>query len=174
MKIKTIVVGELEENCYLLMENDSCLVVDPGEEYEKIRKEIGSLSVLGVLITHHHFDHVGALNALLKDYKIPKYDFSNEEKEYKIGPFTFQIVLNPGHSKDSVRFVFEKERIMFVGDFVFQGTVGRCDLEGGNFNEMKESIRSLKKEKENYTLYPGHGPKTTLDQEKKYNMYFED
>lgn len=173
MEIKTIIVGALEENCYLLIKENTCLVVDPGDEYEKIKKEIGSLKVLGILITHHHFDHIGALKTLLEDYKVPQYDFSSEKREYIIENFTFQIVSNPGHSKDSVRFVFKEEKVMFVGDFVFQGTVGRCDLEGGNFNEMKESIKCLKEEDSSYILYPGHGPKTTLEKEKKYNIYFE-
>lgn len=173
MNIQTITTGYLEENCYLLIHGDSCLVVDPGDDYEKIRKFLKNYQVLGVLITHHHFDHVGALEPLLEEYHASIYDINSiEKKEYSLGPFHFQIVKNPGHSKDSVRFVFKKEQVMFVGDFVFYHSIGRTDLPGGNPKEMVESLNQLKVETENYTLYPGHGPKTTLEEEKKNNPYF--
>lgn len=171
MEIKTIQTGALEENCYLLIENKTCLIIDPGDEYPKIRNKIETNQVLGVLITHHHFDHVGALEELLNEFHVPVYDFSKKEGAYSVGSFHFEIVDNPGHSKDSIRFVFPKEKIMFVGDFVFYGSIGRCDLLGGDIEEMKESIVSLLKESENYVLYPGHGPKTTLEKEKKQNPY---
>ena len=173
MEIQTITTGYLEENCYLLIHGDSCLVVDPGGEYGEIRKSLKNYQVLGVLITHHHFDHVGALEPLLEEYHTSIYDINSiEKKEYSLGPFHFQIMGNPGHSKDSVRFVFKVEKVMFVGDFVFYHSIGRTDLPGGDSKEMVGSLNQLKKETENYTLYPGHGPKTTLEEEKKNNPYF--
>ena len=173
MEIQVIPTGYLEENCYLLMDGDFCLVVDPGDEYEKIRDSLKKYQVLGVLITHYHFDHVGALEPLIKEYPVPIYDtHSIENKEYSLGPFHFKMIRNSGHSKDSVRFVFSEEKIMFVGDFVFYHSIGRMDLEGGNSKEMMDSLKKLKEEEGSYTLYPGHGPKTTLEEEKKYNPYF--
>ncbi len=173
MKVKRVLTGYLEENCYLLIKDNCCLVIDPGDDYLKIKKEIGDLKVLAVLITHYHFDHIGALKELLGEFSVPVYDFnSSDEKKYQIGPFCFKVVFNPGHSKDSIRFVFGKEEMMFVGDFIFQGSIGRCDLEGGSFEQMQKSIQSLLKETVNYLIYPGHGPKTTLEYEKKYNAYF--
>jgi len=172
MEIKTIVTGALEENCYLLIDGNSCLVVDPGDEYDKIRKSIGNHRVLGVLITHHHFDHVGALDSLLEEYQVPTYDFHLGEKEYSLGPFCFEVIKNPGHSKDSIRFVFKKEKVMFVGDFVFYHSIGRTDLPGGCEKEMIASLEKLKRENESYILYPGHGIKTTLEEEKRNNPYF--
>lgn len=173
MDVRTIITGQLDENCYLLIKEGKCVIIDPGDDILDIKKAIGKLEVLAVLITHHHFDHVGALSPLLEDYKVPVYDFaSSQEKEYKIGPFQFWIVFNAGHSKDSIRFVFPKEKVMFVGDFIFYESIGRCDLPGGDFTEMKKSIRELIKENTNYSLYPGHGCKTTLEHEKKWNPYF--
>jgi len=172
MNIQTIITGYLEENCYLLIYKDSCLVIDPGDDYEKIRGFLRNYQVLGVLVTHHHLDHVGALAPLLEEYHVPLFDIDSVEKEHSLGPFHFQIVKNPGHSKDSVRFVFTKEKVMFVGDFVFYHSIGRMDLPGGDSEEMMESLTRLKKEQENYTLYPGHGSKTTLKEEKKQNPYF--
>lgn len=173
MEIKVVIVGELEENCYILIRNHKCLVIDPGDEYSKIKEELKNLEVLGVLLTHRHFDHVGALDEFIQEYNVPIYDFSTlKEKEYTIGPFTFNVIYNPGHSKDSIRFVFKKEKIMFVGDFIFLNSIGRTDLEGGDDREMRSSIEQLLLEKENYVLYPGHGPKTTLEFEKMMNPYF--
>lgn len=173
MQIERVVVGALEENCYIVSINDECLVIDPGSEFAKIKETIGNRKVLGVLITHEHFDHVGALEEVLNEYSTSVYKFDNlEEKEYSIGPFKFEVIFNPGHSIDSVSYYFKDERKMFVGDFVFLESIGRCDLEGGNFSKMEESIEKLKEIEDDITLYPGHGLKTTLDYERRFNSYF--
>lgn len=173
MKIKKIVVGELEENCYILEKENSCLIIDPGAEFDKIKTEVGSKMVLGVLLTHHHFDHIGALEETLAYYSTQLYDFNSlQEKDYQVGPFQFKVIYNPGHSKDSISFLFLEERVMFVGDFIFLESIGRCDLEGGDFIEMQKSIEKLKQCQNNLTLYPGHGLKTTLEYEKKHNSFF--
>lgn len=174
MEIIKIETGYLEENCYLICDNNKCLVVDPGDDSDIIISKIGDLEVLGILITHNHFDHVGALKEIKDKYNVDVYD-SNfcSEKEYNIGPFSFKIIFNPGHSKDSISFYFGKEKIMFVGDFVFSGTVGRCDLEGGSFKEMLDSIDKLKTYPADIILYPGHGNETTLSNEIMNNPYFK-
>ena len=173
MEIKTVITGYLDENCYLLIKNGTCLVIDPGDNFNKIKEEIGANKVLGVLITHSHFDHIGALRNFLTKKSIKIFKRSNlEEKEYNIGDFKFKCIYTPGHSKDSVTFYFEEDKIMFIGDFIFKDSIGRTDLEGGDYQEMKNSIEELLLEKENYVLYPGHGPKTTLEFEKIMNPYF--
>ena len=172
MKIESIVVGELEENCYILSIDNKCLVIDPGAEASRIIDKIGDKEVLGILVTHHHFDHVGVLHEIVNEYDANCYAFNNlKEKKYNIGPFKFDVIYNPGHTNDSISFYFKEDNVMFVGDFVFKGSVGRCDL-GGNELDMKKSINKLKEFKENITLYPGHGDKTSLDDEKKYNPFF--
>lgn len=169
MKVETIVVGPLEENCYLLKKEGKVLVVDPGDEIEKIKKQIGNLQIEAILITHHHFDHIGAL-PYFSSAKV--YDFFNvEEKTYQIGPFQFDVLYTKGHSEDSISFLFPKEKKMFVGDFFFFHTIGRTDLPTGNNKEMQKSIERIK-QYSNYQVYPGHGPSTTLEEEKKYNCFF--
>ena len=93
MDIKTVVTGYLDENCYLLIKNGTCLVIDPGDDYNDIKKEIGDNKVLGVLITHSHFDHIGALRNFLVKRSIKIFKKSNlEEKEYTIGDFKFKCI----------------------------------------------------------------------------------
>lgn len=173
MEIKNVIVGPLETNCYLLIENQNCLVIDPGEEADLIKKAIGDKKVVGIIITHYHFDHIGALEELKYKYQTDVYDFHNlKEGKNQIENFTFEVLFTPGHKEDSISLLFDKN--MFVGDFIFQNSIGRTDLEGGNFEEMKESIQKLKTYPDDITLYPGHGPKTTLKEEKEYNMFFKE
>ena len=173
MKIEKVIVGDLEENCYVVSINNECLVIDPGDDVDKIINLIDDRKVLGILITHHHFDHVGALSKIEEKYDIIHSDFYNlNEGDTNIGPFKFQVIKNPGHSIDSTSYYFKEENIMFVGDFIFKNSIGRCDLEGGNYNEMEQSIERIKKFSKNIILYPGHGPSTTLNDEKEYNPFF--
>ncbi len=174
MDIKKIVTGTLDENCYVLSKNGNCLVIDPGADYNKIRDAVGENKVLGVLITHSHFDHIGALRNFLTKRSIKIFKRSNlEEKEYSLGDFTFTCIHTPGHSKDSVTFYFKEDNAMFVGDFVFKDSIGRCDLPGGAIAEMNDSIKKLLEYSENINLYSGHGEDTTLDIEKKNNPYLK-
>ena len=172
MKVETVKVGFLKENCYILSINNDALIIDPGDEYEKIKDKIESLNIYAILITHRHFDHIGALSDLLKEYNVPVLEFDNlEEKEYSFGPFSFKVIFTPGHSMDSVTYYFEKDNIFFVGDFLFKETIGRCDLKGGNISLMSNSINKIKNYKD-CTIYPGHGDRTSLNYEKKNNPYF--
>ena len=174
MKIETVVTGTLEENCYVLKKNNTCLVVDPGSDYHKIKEAIGDDKVLGVLITHSHFDHVGALRNFLTKRSIKIFKKSNTlEKDYELGDFKFSAIYTPGHSSDSVTFYFKDEDVMFVGDFIFKESIGRCDLPTGSFKEMEKSISKINEYDDEITLYSGHGEETTLGYEKKNNEYFK-
>lgn len=172
MKIKRLVVGRLETNCYILEKDNELLIVDPGDDYEVIEKEIKDKILIGILITHHHFDHVGALQKLIDKYDVNVYDYKIlDNQKIKVGNFEFVVIHTPGHTSDSVTFDFINYNIMFTGDFIFNGTIGRTDLDTGDMNIMKMSIERIKKHN-NSKIYPGHGDSTTLEDEKKYNIYF--
>lgn len=174
MEIKKVVVGVLEENCYVLIKNNECLVVDPGAEYDKIRQVIGDNKVLGVLITHSHSDHIGALRNFLTKRSVKIFKRSNlEEKEYTIGDFKFKCIHTPGHSKDSVTFYFEDEQVMFIGDFIFKNGIGRTDLPGGDSKEMEQSIEKIKKYDGNIRIYPGHDEESILLDEFRKNPFLK-
>lgn len=166
MQINRVVVGPLETNCYILIKDDKCLVIDPGDEIDKIKKEIGNKEVVGVIVTHYHFDHIGALNYFDKDLILDKSNL--EEKEYNINGFNFEVIYTPGHKEDCITIYFKEENIMFTGDFIFEGTIGRMDLEGGSIIDMKKSLDKIKKYDGSIKIYPGHGNSTYLYKESKY------
>ena len=186
MIVKTVIVGNLEENCYVLIKDDSALVIDPGDEVDKIIEAINNKKLLGVLITHAHDDHIGALNELLKKYDVPVCynNINNEinckklveikEEKYVIGNFKFDVIYTKGHRNDLSTFYFYEDNIMFTGDFLFHETIGRTDMEYGNILEMYNSIKKIKNYNDNIIIYPGHGIKTSLKHEKEYNVFFNE
>lgn len=165
MKIKRLVVGILKENCYILENNNKLLIIDPGDNFNLINKYINNKNVVGVLITHHHNDHIGALNEVLKFYDL-KENIVNDID------FDFEIIRTPGHSSDSISYYFKKENIMFTGDFLFKDAIGRVDLPTGSSEEMIESLYKIMDYPDNVQIYPGHGDKTILGREKKNFKYY--
>lgn len=175
MKMRKLVVGKLQTNCYILYEDKKCLIIDPGDEANSIIKEITKLKLtpLAILLTHNHFDHTGAVPELKEIYKIPVFDHKNLFEELKvISPFQFKTIYTPGHSSSSITFYFEEYDIMFCGDFIFYENIGRVDLPSGSYSDMIQSINKIKTYDEDIILYPGHGKETTLKHELKYNHYF--
>jgi hydroxyacylglutathione hydrolase len=164
MIIKKIVVGYLKENRYILEKNNKVIIIDPGDEFEKIDKEIHG-EVIGVLLTHSHFDHVGALNEVLNKYHVPVNKFNPE-------PFNFEVIYTPGHSWDSKTYYFKNEDVMFTGDFIFYHDLGRTDLKSGSQKDMQKSLNKIKKYPLNIKCYPGHGQETTLQEEINNINYF--
>lgn len=169
MKITTIKTGYLSENCYLLEKNNQIIIIDPGDDYEKINQHLQNKTIVKILITHHHKDHIGALNHFDKNLILE----NPEEKTYTEGPFTFTVIETKGHTKDSLTYYFEKEKCMFTGDFLFKGTIGRTDLESGNINDMQKSIKKIKQYPNDTKIYPGHGPSTNLKIEKETNYFLK-
>ena len=161
MKINKLILGPLETNCYILEKDNKCLIIDPADEYERIDDVIRNKEVVGVIVTHYHFDHIGALDNFSKDLVLDKSNL--EEKEYNIEGFCFEIIYTPGHKEDAITIYFKEENIMFTGDFIFKGTIGRTDLPGGNYIDMLKSLDKISKYDKNIIVYPGHGDETNLD-----------
>lgn len=172
MEIKRLILEPLDNNCYIINIEDEAIIIDPSGEENKIEEYIKEkkLKLTAIFITHYHFDHIGALNYFLEKYNVKVYDFKTIGK-FKEGLFKFKVIPTKGHSKDSVSFYFEETNDMFVGDFVFAGSIGRMDLSGGDEEEMVYSINTLKTYNKETKLYPGHGDTTTLEKELKENPY---
>ncbi len=173
MKIDIVKVGELECNCYLLDIEGNVLVIDPGDDGDKIISNIGNRNVVGIIITHYHFDHIGALDEILNMYNVNVYDIKNmKEGNNIIDKFNFDVIYTPGHKEDAITIYFKEDNIMFSGDFIFRDTIGRWDLPGGDIDEMYDSLNKIRLYNKNIIIYPGHGDSTTLGYEIDNNIYF--
>ena len=168
MNIDVVKVGYLETNVYILSKDGHVLIIDPGDEPERIINKVKG-KVDGIIVTHHHFDHVGALNEIKEKYNTKVYDrFYLTEGENQIGEFSFEVIYTPGHTDDLISIYFKDEEALFCGDFIFKGSIGRFDFPESDFNDMQKSIKKVIKYPKTTHIYPGHGDKTTLGDE--YNM----
>lgn len=203
MIIKQFVLGQLENNVYLVMDEETkkAVLIDAtmfSPEIEQTIKDLGA-KVEYILLTHGHFDHVMGVNDLkralkteavinkddlaisdnvneftrlfgLPDSDIPQYDkFIKDGDIIPVGKMQIKVIHTPGHTEGGVCYLIEDK--MFSGDTLFKESVGRTDLFGGSFTKLSNSIKNkLFQLDDNITVYPGHGPQTTIGHEKKYNQ----
>lgn len=182
-------------NCYLIGDETAkvCALVDPGGSLEKILEMVQSrgLTLEKILLTHGHYDHVGQVSALLEVfpnaavylhrldhreddkrlYPPPTWGFNHFEdgSHLSVGSIDVQVLHTPGHSAGSVTLLAGD--VMLCGDTLFAGSCGRCDLAGGDEQQMLDSLKRLAGLEGNYKVCPGHGPLSTLDQERSGNSY---
>lgn len=199
VNIEMMVLGAIETNCYFVSTRDTVLVIDPGFSPRRIMDRINSSyqgKLTAILLTHGHFDHIGAVDALVRTYHCPVYGCRDDEKlftepssdrlffnsatvkskitwlessELVIGDIGVKIHYCPGHSPGSV--MFEIDGSLFAGDSVFYESVGRTDLYGGSFSQLKQSLTVLNELPYDMVIYPGHGELTTVGHELQYNPY---
>ncbi len=190
MKIQTLVLGDLMTNCYLVSDDaGNAVVIDPAESPERILSALEGKRLLAVLLTHGHFDHVGATAGLMQaahcpvyvhesDTALPAYmsagalrytDTYAEGDTLSFGNLTFEVFETPGHTPGSV--CLRCENVLFAGDTLFAGACGRTDLAGGSDAQMQKSLRRLGEIPEDLTVYCGHGRATTLERERASNPY---
>ncbi len=193
MNIQKLTLGAYQTNSYLLWPEggSKCLLIDAGYEADTILEAIESqgLTLEAILLTHGHFDHVGAVKDLAADTGCrvfihaaegtmpamltagPLYftDTYAEGDTLTLAGLTFTVLSTPGHTPGSVCLVFGEH--LFSGDTLFEGSCGRIDLPGGSVDDMRQSLKRLSALQGNYWIYPGHGGSTCLRDEKKYNPY---
>ncbi len=158
MRIDTLVVGTLQENCYIVTIGDNTFIIDPGDEADRIIAACKEKNIKEILITHHHFDHVGALKEIEEHFGL--------KENNKTDLFDYEVINTPGHTSDSVTYYFPKEKVMFTGDFIFFHSIGRTDLPTGSDEDMAKSLDLISKYPSDCLLFPGHGPKCSLGIEK--------
>ena len=206
MDVRSFTVGPAAENSYVVRRDgaDRGLIVDPGDEAERI---LGAVDELGIgvdaiLVTHTHFDHVGAVAPVARATGAPVYcpeievpvlaDINSFVPWPGFGPFEsydadetvsggerlqlagmeIDVIFTPGHSPGHVTYAIRDEPALFSGDVLFQGSVGRTDLPGGDWGTLLESIRGLVDEfPEETTVYPGHMGITTLGAARATNPF---
>jgi hydroxyacylglutathione hydrolase len=205
--VRTFTVGPVQENCHIVRAkgSDRGVIVDPGEEPERLLKaldELGIQELEAILITHTHFDHIGAVAPVAKATKAPVYCPELETAVLAnimayvpwpgFGPFEsyeadrtvsggehltlagleFEVLFTPGHSPGHVAYALRDDAALFSGDVLFQGSVGRVDLPGGDWTTLLNSIELLVESfPEETTLYPGHMGVTTLGRERATNPF---
>ena len=166
LKIEHLVVGRIRTNCYIVKKDNKCIIIDPGDEASRIKEACKDYEVEEILVTHHHWDHILALEELEEYYHIKHNTFLRKT-------FKYEIIKTPGHASDSLTFYFKGEKVMFTGDFLFYHTIGRYDLETSSVKDMIQSLEEISKYPDDIIIYPGHGIYSILEEEKKYfNSYF--
>jgi hydroxyacylglutathione hydrolase len=206
MDVRMLTVGQIAENCFLfrLEGSDRALIVDPGDEAPRILNAADELGVTieGILLTHTHFDHIGAVAPIAKATGAPVWcpeietpvlaDINSFVPWPGFGPFEsydadhtvtggeklelagmeIDVISTPGHSPGHVTYSIPGESAIFSGDVLFQGSVGRTDLPGGDWQTLLESIRTLVESlPPGTTVYPGHMGVTTLGAELATNPF---
>ena len=205
MILETVVVGAMQVNCYILAssQNSPAIIIDPGEEYRKIKQALDKhkLKPVFVINTHGHYDHIGCDDKfgvpvyihkddapMLKD---PRLNFSamfsmgyrvkSEIRELQEGQILeaegiqLEVLYIPGHTRGGISLLLKKpdEKVVFTGDSLFFQGIGRSDLEGGNEELLKKSIRNkLFVLREDTIVYPGHGASSTIGAEKNNSPFF--
>jgi len=192
-------LGQLQANCYLLVKEKQCLIIDPADEASFILGEIQrhKLNPLALLATHGHFDHVMAAGEIQLNFRISFYVNKQDlflinrlsktaeyflrykpdiispgkiiflkEGDFTIGNFHFKIISTAGHTPGSCFFYFPHEKTVFSGDTLFNKGVGRYDFSYSNKTKLKKSLKKILKLPEETVVYPGHGEKTIIGDEK--------
>ena len=208
--VRMFPVGPIQENCFIVRAKNSpsAVIVDPGEEAPKL---LGALEALGIerldaiLLTHTHFDHVGAVAPVARATGAPVYcpeletqvlanimdyvpwpgfgPFESYEADHtvagsetlELAGLTFDVLFTPGHSPGHVTYAVAEQEVLFSGDVLFEGSVGRVDLPGGDWPTLLASIESLlERFGPETTVYPGHMGITTLGREQATNPFLRE
>ncbi|WP_216831718.1 MBL fold metallo-hydrolase [Alkalihalobacterium elongatum] len=207
MNWKQVPLGPLQTNCYLLINDQKeAVIFDPGGDGPQLNAYLKKegITPLAILLTHAHFDHIGAVDDIRSEWNIEVYlhkderdwlgdatkngsafflgnqeiiikdadHLIQEEGTLSIGSFKFSIYETPGHSPGSISFYFKPLGIVFSGDALFAGSIGRTDLPGGSHQLLLDSIHDKLLELPEETIVAsGHGPTTTIGQEMDSNPF---
>ena len=181
------IVGPVCTNCYLLVNHKTgeLLVVDPGDQAQLIEKQIEKTGAkpVAILLTHGHFDHAGAAEALADKYQISIYAheaervyhadiFVKDEEVLNLAGFSIRVFFTPGHTIGGCCYYIADEKILFSGDTLFQESVGRTDFPRGSASDLIRAIREkLMPLPDDVTVYTGHDESTLIGYERMHNPY---
>lgn len=197
MKITTLSCGSFATNCYVLEMGEEMVLIDPTGKANRFLGLVQGHKLVAILLTHGHFDHIGAVDEIVKQAGCPVYLHQEDwdlarstevtsptgmnahiaspiqplnEGQMQIGNFRLEVIEAPGHTPGSVLLRFNQD--CFCGDVVFEGSIGRTDLLYGNESRMRQTIKMIKQLDPELKFYPGHGCTTTLAKELQTNPFF--
>ena len=202
LKVDCIEVGPYQTNCYLIRDNNQAVIIDPGDDFFRIEKLIlkYNIEVKKIILTHGHIDHIGAVSQLKKITNAPVLihpddagmltdakanlsafhdteftadaadEFIKEGDIIEVGEIRLETLHTYGHTPGGISLL--ADGLVFTGDALFWGSIGRTDLPGGNFETLIKNIKSKLLILPNETVvYPGHGPQTTIGNEREINPW---
>jgi hydroxyacylglutathione hydrolase len=205
MIVRAMPLGPVQANCYIVGcdATKKAVIIDPGDDAPRIIKaaEDLELEVIGILLTHAHFDHMGAAAEVSEALGLPValhsedqplldsgggatlFGFAtppiptqivhlSEGQEIVVGDLTLQVMFTPGHAPGHISFHEVAEKALFDGDVIFAGSIGRTDIPGADYDDMMHSVEALLALPDETMLYPGHGPVTTIGRERESNPWF--
>jgi glyoxylase-like metal-dependent hydrolase (beta-lactamase superfamily II) len=189
MFFKHLAVGPMMANCFILGDENTgeAVVIDPGGDADSIAFELdrAALTLTGIVLTHGHWDHTAGAAELKRlaggrllihasgdSRGLGADGLLVEGDGVRFGEHSLKVLETPGHSPDGISLYLAEAEVVFSGDLLFAGSVGRTDMPGGNMEVLRESVRdkifTLPKET---TVLPGHGPMTTVEQERQLNPF---
>lgn len=174
MEIKNLVVGHLRTNCYLINSQGEILVVDPGGNGPHILENLEKMEgkVKYIVNTHEHYDHLKANDEVKEGSGGDIIGIPKEGDVINVGDLSFKVITTPGHSKESISLI--GDGILFTGDILYNGRVGRTDLPGGSREELEDSLRKLEKGylSPGIKIYPGHAEPFIWEEKMRMESYF--
>jgi len=202
VRVRRLTVGDLDTNCWLVDDGQGgpTLVVDPGGEPQVILEALGDEPVAGIILTHGHFDHIGAVRALKNRFEVPLmihaadagsittpagsggalfgFDVSSPQADRLLadgetiesGQLVLTVLHTPGHTPGSICLLGGGH--LLSGDTLFAGSIGRTDFPGGDMTAMRRSIARLASLPDEVRVHPGHGPETSIARERRVNPFF--
>ena len=198
MKIYTYPLGEMQANCYLIENEGEAILVDPADDASFLLEDLQrkNITLVALLATHGHFDHVMAVGEIQMSFNVPFYIHKKDQflidrlestaehflgykpiiippknidyisSKLKVKSLKLQIIETPGHTPGGVCYYFPEEKIIFTGDTLFAGAIGRTDLSYSNKKDLWSSLKKILSLPDETTIYPGHGENTYVGQEK--------
>lgn len=203
VEIKRFDLKFLDVNCYLVNFKNNYFLIDPGSEFKRIKEYIlkNNIKIDFILNTHGHYDHMGAVADLIREFNMPFYIHEKEEdiiknpqknlssifqsnelslktynliKGNNVNDFLIpgiEIMNFPGHTPGSI--IIKVENSLFTGDILFKGSIGRTDLPGGSNRDMDNSLKKIMTFDKKLKIFPGHGPESTMEEELKNNYFLK-